>query len=290
MKVKDGNGSGIWLKLGALALAACFVLAVTVTVFSSSGCKSSPKKGDLPLYPLNIDPPTMLRLMDKRAYMLGGVEADLDITVKTSSKANFTAGYAYNAPSEHRLQIAYPGEPPVIDSVVRGRSAEIYSPVELVKLTANLDLAVADRMGILWAVEAASFFDGQLTGFVPYGAKIENDHATQFVFLRDCPSCEIRAFVHRETQTIRKMVYSNQEGVLFETSYDEYVTVRNTVWPMKVAVAAEGFEMIMKTDSFRFSTHSITDFILDELPGTEEVFSVGQFLGVLYGKDSLEGQ
>jgi len=262
----------------------CGILMLVVLLFASAGCSTTAK---IPLYKPDITPRGVLRLMEKRAFLLGGIDCDLDIKLESnSSKTQFSSSLIFDAPDKYRLQIAFPGELPVMDVVLLGRQAKFLLPGALVKLSSTMDIILRRPVGFTGLVDSTTYLTGNLPGFVPYGAKLSGDIATHFVYMRKCGNLEIRAFVNRTTLAITKVIYSTGDSILFEVFYGNFIAAGEGIIPRQIQIRSSEFNIFMTVNSFQLASHSITDFIFDEMPGTVSVRTIESFMEKFYGKNS----
>ena len=214
--------------------------------------------------------------------MFGGADADIDIKITTGSKGvDFKGALAFDVPDLYRMQFSIPGEPPVIEFILRGREAMFYSPGSLKKLNASLDTLLVKPNGLFSIAEASLYSTGDLQGFQPYGVQVKTQ---RYVYFRRIGEIELRAFVNRATLTLTSIVFTKGENEFLVIEYSDYSLVGELPWPQRIIVTSPHFQASMETVSLEHTgRHSITVFSFEELPGTEDTYDIDGFLkGVLW--------
>ncbi len=253
-------------------------LAALLPLVVLAGCGGAGGKEDVPLYLENLSPDSMLRIMERRALLLGGCDAEMRLSVAAAErKAEMIVSLAFDAPARFRVQFSKKGEPPALDFVLDGRRASFYFPAELKLLETDLDTLLSQPNGLLSIAEAVAYMPGALRDFEPYGVQTSTG---RFVYFRKAGRLECRAFVDRPTLTVRELLYSTDSEVFFRVAYSDFLAIGDGVWPRRTVIEAERFRAELKVVSIAATgMHSITTFALDVLPGTQTVHSPSEISG-----------
>lgn len=247
------------------------ITLLVLTIATVFGC--SPKGKQLPLYPPDLTPEAMLRIMNRRAMLFGGGDADVSIDFYSGKKkVTMQGAFGFDSLDSYRLQLNAPNEPPVADIILQNRVAKLYFPNALKKIESPLDALIQSPSGLICLTEALHYLTSDLSGFIPYGVQMSTK---DFVFIRRIGTIECMAMVHRPTLTIRELVYSRGDDVLFTIQYGKFQPLGDGAWPSAFLVTVKDHAFELKFKSLRLSgRHALGFYVFEELPDTEIVGSI----------------
>ncbi|MFA4984944.1 MAG: hypothetical protein WC712_00010 [Candidatus Brocadiia bacterium] len=215
--------------------------------------------------------------MHRRALVFGGIDAEYEVRVSAGKgTVEFKGIVAADFPERSHFQLSYPKEPPILEFILQGRSVQFYSPVALKQLSSTLDELMQKPSQLVAMAEAMSYIHGDLSDFSPYGMQVSTG---LFVFSRKMGDIDVRALVAPETLTLRSLLYSSNDTVLFSIEYSKFITVNEGVLPLEISASSPEFNVRLSTGGFQLSgRHSPTAFSFQYIPGTVSAASLDDLL------------